>query len=180
VEQAGAVRPQNRSRLGGVRPGRRPSMTVARPPVDTQTTSPSPWHRRHLGRTYGATPSAWVGRMCPGTRSALSASRPTSGLTSGSASTSSCATATTSTHLLPPARGDGPVDRKRLEPVVPHALRWNSPTMRICPRAGREHRSRSGSAGTTSSTIRRRQRAAASARQLDADEPLLRHSPLPA
>jgi len=56
-------------------------------------TSPSPWHRRHLRRTYVVTPSAWVGPICPGTRSAPSLSRLTSGSTSGSASTFSCATA---------------------------------------------------------------------------------------
>ena len=65
----------------------------------------SPLARHHLrdgvavrrSRISAATPSAWAGPTCPGTRSAPRASRRTSGSTSGSGSTYSCATATTST-----------------------------------------------------------------------------------
>jgi Bacterial protein of unknown function (DUF899) len=68
-------------------------------------------------------PSAWVGPTCPGTRSAPNASRLTSGSTSGSASTSSCATRRRLPHLLPPARADGLGHRQHLEHVGPHTLR---------------------------------------------------------
>ena len=67
---------------------------------------------------------------------------------------------------LPPARGDGQWIGSvwSVWSLTPYG---GSPTMRSCPRAGRERRCRSGSAGTTSSMIRRRQPAAGPIRTID-------------
>jgi hypothetical protein len=89
----------------------------------TLATSPSPWHRRHLKRTYAAIPSVWAGRTCPGTRSAPNASRLTSGSTSGSSQCLFARRRRRLPHLLPPARTDGPGHRQHLEHDVAHALR---------------------------------------------------------